>query len=809
MYGFFNNGGNRCWVVRVEDPADLDNVRAGLEAFEKIDEITMVLVPGSQDTNIQNEVIDHCERMGDRFAILDGQRKPAQATLENIQGGTKKSNYAALYFPWIKVYDPVTKKDDVIAPSGHIAGVYARTDIERGVHKAPANVVIRGPKEVEVRLNKADQAGLNPKGINVIRQFDGNVTVWGARTLGGDDNLEFKYINVRRLFLMLRESIDEGTQWVVFEPNDKKLWDKIRQNITALPHQRLAQRRALRRHAGAGLLRQVRRRAQPEGGARPGPGHHRDRRRAGHTGRVRHLSDTAVDRPWRLIGVRKVRCAVSSGTEAEQIGSLSRSGDIPVKESDRLWPHTRLLVSTSQKCCRFLPRRCARVCPSSSGWCAESALNRAPSEEFDKAPLPGAGDALWVVRSTRVSDQIRGKTRQLRERRQRAAPDYFLADIPEPSEGADDTRNEDDAWAVHISHTERFNLWEEFEAAYRSLFDDGYLGHAMRGFFANDGRFCRLQMVSYRSPASPLDALREGLRRGGGSRRHRSRLRAGHHVAETAGRDRLRRGICLAERAPGPLRSVGGSIRHPGFAARRECRARLWNSEGNCTPNRKNGALYFPFVGFASTPGGQASVAASTRPTVTYVPPSGHVAGVYARTDERVGVFKAPANEVLKGVIDLERMLGDEELGELNQASINCLRSFPTRGIRVWGARTLSDEEEWRYVSVRRLFITAGRWIERNMMAETFEPHTPDLWARIRRDLSVYFNDLFQRGALHGDSAQEAYFVKCDEENNPEAVRDAGMIITEIGLATAAPAEFVVVRIIADVTGVTIEGPDE
>ena len=144
-----------------------------------------------------------------------------------------------------------------------------------------------------------------------------------------------------------------------------------------------------------------------------------------------------------------------------------------------------------------------------------------------------------------------------------------------------------------------------------------------------------------------------------------------------------------------------------------------------------------------------------TTPTATYVPPSGHVAGVYARTDKMVGVFKAPANEVLKGVIDLERMLGDEELGELNQASINCIRAFPTRGIRVWGARTLSHEEEWRYVSVRRLFITAGRWIERNMMDETFEPHTPDLWARIRRDLSVYFDDLFQRGAFRGSSARE------------------------------------------------------
>ena len=234
VYGFFDNGGNRCWVVRVEDPADVGNVRVGLEAFEKIDEIAMVLVPGSQDANIQNEVINHCLKMEDRFAILDGQRNPDGFTVETIQGQTKDSDYAAIYFPWIKVYDPVTKKDGyVVPPSGHIAGIYALTDSERGVHKAPANAVIRGPKEVEFRLSKADQAGLNPRGINVIRQFNGNVTVWGARTLGGDKNKDFKYINVRRLFLMLRESIDEGTQWVVFEPNDKKLWDKIRQNIIA------------------------------------------------------------------------------------------------------------------------------------------------------------------------------------------------------------------------------------------------------------------------------------------------------------------------------------------------------------------------------------------------------------------------------------------------------------------------------------------------------------------------------------------------------------------------------------------------
>ena len=164
---------------------------------------------------------------------------------------------------------------------------------------------------------------------------------------------------------------------------------------------------------------------------------------------------------------------------------------------------------------------------------------------------------------------------------------------------------------------------------------------------------------------------------------------------------------------------------------------------------------------------------------------------------------------MLNGVIHLQTNLNDVQMGDLNVLNINCLRSFPTRGIRIWGARTLSDQPEWRYVNVRRLFTTAARWIERNMLDETFEPHNADLWARIRRDLSIYFNDLFQRGALRGNTAQEAFYVKCDKENNPKAVGDAGMIITEIGLAAAAPAEFIVVRIIADVTGVTIAEPDK
>jgi phage tail sheath protein FI len=250
VYGFFNNGGTRCWVTRVAaagggggaagggaaaaTPAlDVTAVTNALGKFEAIDEIALVAVPGAQAANILGAVIDHCEKVGDRFAILDGQQNPATLTTAAIKGGVRDSNYAALYFPWIEVFDPVSGQNDYVPPSGHLAGIYARVDAERGVHKAPANVVIRGALTVQKLLSKADQDGLNPDGINIIRLFDNNVTVWGARTLGGDKNNEWKYINIRRLFLFLRESIDEGTQWVVFEPNDTSLWAKITRNVSA------------------------------------------------------------------------------------------------------------------------------------------------------------------------------------------------------------------------------------------------------------------------------------------------------------------------------------------------------------------------------------------------------------------------------------------------------------------------------------------------------------------------------------------------------------------------------------------------
>lgn len=240
VYGFFQNGGSRAWVTRItgdptadDDSVEVTEVTDALALYRAIDEITLVAVPGAIHQNVQGPVIEHCESTHDRFAILDGQRVTGDLTPAAIQGSIADSDFAALYFPWILVFDPGEKENIPMPPSGHLAGVYARVDGSRGVHKAPANEVIRGARGVERRLSKADQDGLNPDGINVIRQFNGNVTVWGARTLAALKKPEWKYINVRRLFLYLRESIDQGTQWVVFEPNTPELWAKITRNVTA------------------------------------------------------------------------------------------------------------------------------------------------------------------------------------------------------------------------------------------------------------------------------------------------------------------------------------------------------------------------------------------------------------------------------------------------------------------------------------------------------------------------------------------------------------------------------------------------
>ena len=240
MFGFFLNGGTRAHVMRVADLTNAGDITAALRQFEKIDEITMVAAPGAIADDVQTAVADHCALLGDRFAILDG-RRTTTMTPAAIQGGVADTSYAAIYFPWIQAVDqtpdPATGKPRprarlFVPPSAHMAGIYSRVDQTRGVHKAPANEPVRGAVGLEYLVSHNEQIGLNPDGINVIRGFDGNIKVWGARTLGGAANGEFIYINVRRLMNFLKESIDEGTQFVVFEPNNQALWQRIIRSVT-------------------------------------------------------------------------------------------------------------------------------------------------------------------------------------------------------------------------------------------------------------------------------------------------------------------------------------------------------------------------------------------------------------------------------------------------------------------------------------------------------------------------------------------------------------------------------------------------
>jgi uncharacterized protein len=213
------------------DSVFLDNakfVKTGLAGIKEIEDISLVCVPDA-DKIISDRIIGFCEDKKDRFAILSTQQDDA-SKIEAIEA-PKDSKYAAIYFPWIYVYDPLTKSKKAIPPSGHIAGIYARVDVERGVHKAPDNEVVRGIMSLQVNVDKGKQDILNPKGINVIRSFPGRGNlVCGARTISKDPM--WKYINVRRLFIFVEKSVERSTQWAVFEPNNERLWSIVKTSLT-------------------------------------------------------------------------------------------------------------------------------------------------------------------------------------------------------------------------------------------------------------------------------------------------------------------------------------------------------------------------------------------------------------------------------------------------------------------------------------------------------------------------------------------------------------------------------------------------
>lgn len=261
VHGFFLNGGGRCCVVNVGAGGSLvgsSGRRAGLDLLEQTDEVAIVAIPGRTDVASYDAALSHCEKLKDRVAILDApdefpsidaltrvgvveasgkakSKSPAEVgESQGLRPRQSDGGYGAVYFPHLIGRDPLAPQNTVLMPpSGHVAGIYARTDATRGVHKAPANESVRGALGVSRPLTAEEQGVLNPKGVNCIRFFPAEgIRVFGARTLA-DSSSEWRYVSVRRLLNMIEESIARSTRWVVFEPNDQTLWKSLRRDVGA------------------------------------------------------------------------------------------------------------------------------------------------------------------------------------------------------------------------------------------------------------------------------------------------------------------------------------------------------------------------------------------------------------------------------------------------------------------------------------------------------------------------------------------------------------------------------------------------
>ena len=347
--------------------------------------------------------------------------------------------------------------------------------------------------------------------------------------------------------------------------------------------------------------------------------------------------------------------------------------------------------------------------------------------------------------------------------------------------------------------------WEHLNAYFQPSHPDSYLPYAVRGFFENGGEQCYV----IRLTAPGMAALQAALR--ASEALNTIDLVCAPDLFSPLARESTDADYDSYFRSYTEQQQA--IVQHCAEAGGRfavldtDCSAR-WESAWNLAKKNwseidgPDGAIYLPWIK-VRTIGTRTS-----QLSYKLVPPCGHIAGVYARSDRQRGVHKAPANEILRGVLDLEYPVSQTMQAFLNPKSINCLRAFPGRGIRVWGARTLASDESWRFINVRRVFTTAIRWLQCQMWEVAFEPNDQALWARIERELSSYFAAQYRRGALGGTSPQSAFYVKCDASTNPVEFRDLGIVVTEIGLVlTPQPFEFVVVRLIHGAAGVSISGP--
>ncbi|MGI5520632.1 phage tail sheath family protein [Micromonospora sp. CA-259024] len=262
VFGFLDNGGARCWVVNVGDGGAITGTgqrRGGLQLLEAIDEISIIAAPGFHDVVSHEALLSMAERTRTMVAICDPPPdvddisaltrvatpssgkppKPAEGAAAGSGGAEvaayrpRQSEFGAFYYPWLRVRDPISGELELTPPSGHLAGIWARTDALRGVHKAPANEPVRGAVDLGYLVTRPEHDVLNPRGVNVIRYFAGEgIRVWGARTLAAEAS-EWRYLNVRRLSIAIEQAIANGTRWMVFEPNDFTLWRSIRRDIGA------------------------------------------------------------------------------------------------------------------------------------------------------------------------------------------------------------------------------------------------------------------------------------------------------------------------------------------------------------------------------------------------------------------------------------------------------------------------------------------------------------------------------------------------------------------------------------------------
>ena len=234
---FLTNGTDGARLSATDYEGSEDHPKSGIKSLEDLEEISIVAAPGSTHNlggetgaDVRRLLIAHCERMRYRVAVMDSVDGQLISEIR-ADRSTIDTTRAGLYYPWVEILDPITETDILLPPSGFVSGIFARNDIERGVHKAPANEVLRLAKSLEININKAQQEVLNPDGINVLRFFEGRgYRVWGARTASSDP--EWKYMNVRRYFAFLERSIEKGTQWAVFENNGRTLWANVQSTIS-------------------------------------------------------------------------------------------------------------------------------------------------------------------------------------------------------------------------------------------------------------------------------------------------------------------------------------------------------------------------------------------------------------------------------------------------------------------------------------------------------------------------------------------------------------------------------------------------